>query len=423
MLHSSKNGLLYFLTIFLMAFLCMAMLSCSKNGAGSDDDDDNQGEDDNTPPVTVADLKVDLITTATVTLSWTSPGDDGLTGWCFQYDFRGSTDSITNSNFAQAYKIEDLSGMTLGGTHQIRTLDSLESGTTYYFAFKARDDMGNWSGLSNCVRAQCITNQVLIFDDSALETVVRNRLNRPTGDIWISDIDTILEINGDNAGIADLDGLQFFAKLSMLHLADNAITDLTPLSGLINLTGLHLRANLFTDISPLAGLTNLEQISTGDGPLADISPIVNLTKLTSVNFGACQVTDFTPLQSLTNLEYIYVANNHTGNIAFITGLSKLKSLFCGNMNLTDISPLVNHPDLEELSLGYNSIIDISALSELIKLTSINLQYNQIIDIAPLVNNSGLGTGDQIRLEGNPLSDSSLTVHIPTLESRGVTVTH
>jgi hypothetical protein len=419
-----RNKVLFYSTIVFMVLICAFVLSCSKNGAGDDvDDDDGGGTDDKTAPGTVSDLQVDNITTTTATLSWTAPGDDGFSGWCYQCDFRGSYDSITASNFEEAYKIVDIAGPFLGGTHQIWTLDSLESGTTYYFAFMTRDDMGNWSGLSNCIRAQCIVNQPIVFADSALEAVIRGHLNLPTDSIMISDVDTILELNGDDAGIVDLTGMQFFSKLFMLHLGNNAITDVTPLSGLVNLEGLHLNTNQITDISPLSGLRNLMQISVGDGPLADISPIAGLTKLTRVRFDACNVTDFTPLQSLTELEDIYIPNNSLSNISFIEGLSKLKILILNNTKLTDISPLVGHASLEELYLTLNSITDISALSGLTNLSYINLQYNQISDLAPLVSNSGLGSGDEVRLENNPLSDTSINTHIPALVARGVTVTY
>jgi hypothetical protein len=40
---------------------------------------------------------------------------------------------------------------------------------------------------------------------------------------------------------------------------------------------------------------------------------------------------------------------------------------------------------------------------------------------PLVENAGLGTGDTVDLELNPLSSDSITIYIPQLEARGVTV--
>ena len=49
--------------------------------------------------------------------------------------------------------------------------------------------------------------------------------------------------------------------------------------------------------------------------------------------------------------------------------------------------------------------------------------NQIEDVAPLVANIGLGEGDRVNLENNPLSDQALNEQIPTLQARGVEVTY
>ncbi|MBU2626064.1 MAG: hypothetical protein KKG33_10945 [candidate division Zixibacteria bacterium] len=52
-----------------------------------------------------------------------------------------------------------------------------------------------------------------------------------------------------------------------------------------------------------------------------------------------------------------------------------------------------------------------------------LHFNQISDIAPLVNNTGLGDGDEVKLESNSLSQQSIDEHIPALITRGVNITY
>jgi hypothetical protein len=49
--------------------------------------------------------------------------------------------------------------------------------------------------------------------------------------------------------------------------------------------------------------------------------------------------------------------------------------------------------------------------------------NDIVDISPLAANAGLGDGDLLYLQGNPLSAESINVHIPALQARGVTVVY
>jgi hypothetical protein len=61
------------------------------------------------------------------------------------------------------------------------------------------------------------------------------------------------------------------------------------------------------------------------------------------------------------------------------------------------------------------------LSNLINLIVLDLSDNSISDLAPLVANTGLGEGDQVDVENNPLSATSINVHIPALQRRGVDV--
>ena len=63
----------------------------------------------------------------------------------------------------------------------------------------------------------------------------------------------------------------------------------------------------------------------------------------------------------------------------------------------------------------------SPLSGLTNLRRLILTNNNISDIAPLVDNGGLGKGDLVWLEGNPLSAESTNTHIPALRERGVRV--
>ena len=52
---------------------------------------------------------------------------------------------------------------------------------------------------------------------------------------------------------------------------------------------------------------------------------------------------------------------------------------------------------------------------------LQLFTNMISDIAPLAANKGLGKGDEVDLEGNPLNDEAYKVHFHALLERGVKV--
>ena len=69
----------------------------------------------------------------------------------------------------------------------------------------------------------------------------------------------------------------------------------------------------------------------------------------------------------------------------------------------------------------NEISDVSVLSSLTKLAYLDLHRNKISDVAPLATNTGLGSGDQVDVTGNPLNDASINTHIPALQNKGVDV--
>jgi hypothetical protein len=83
------------------------------------------------------------------TLSWTAPGDDGMSGRAQQYSLRYSTAPIVEANFNNATAVSGLPAPAISGATETFTVSGLVSNTVYYFAIKTRDEAGNWSLLSN----------------------------------------------------------------------------------------------------------------------------------------------------------------------------------------------------------------------------------------------------------------------------------
>ena len=202
-----------------------------------------------------------------------------------------------------------------------------------------------------------------------------------------------------SAQISDLTGIGYATKLTYLDLGTNSITDISPLTKLTKLTTLFLSYNSITDISPLAELTKLTSLNLAFNDITDISSLAGLTKLTSLSLGDNSITDISPLANLT----------------------KLTSLKLFINQITDISPLTKLKKLTYLDFFINNITDISPLTKLKQLTTLDLQYNSITDISPLVANTGVGSGDVVRLSQNPLSPESIDTHIPALRARSVNV--
>ena len=88
---------------------------------------------------------------ASVTLVWTAPGDDGLTGQAALYDLRYSEQPLTPENFLQATRAAGLPQPAAPGTTQTHVLQGLEAGVVYYLAIRTADHSGNWSAMSNVI--------------------------------------------------------------------------------------------------------------------------------------------------------------------------------------------------------------------------------------------------------------------------------
>ena len=93
------------------------------------------------------------ITSTSVRLTWTAPGDDSLSGTASVYDLRMSTTPIDGGNFGSAVAVTGMPAPLIAGTGQSKTVTGLTPSTAYWFALKTRDDAGNWSLISNLVQA------------------------------------------------------------------------------------------------------------------------------------------------------------------------------------------------------------------------------------------------------------------------------
>lgn len=223
-----------------------------------------------------------------------------------------------------------------------------------------------------------VVAQVVNISDAVLRAAIENDLGKAAGDtITADDMATLDDFRAGNSNISDLTGLEYATNLEGLGLWNHSLSNISVLSGLTDLQSLDLSFNRIEDISPLSSLTNLIVLVLSDNSISDISVLSNLA----------------------NLEGLWLSDNSISDISSVAGLTNLTGL----------------------GLGGNNVSDVSAVSGLTNLTLIDLSDNSISDLSPIVANAGLGEGDTVRVEGNPLSAESINTHIPTLQARGVEV--
>ena len=254
--------------------------------------------------------------------------------------------------------------------------------------------------------------------------------------------------------IEDITPLAAMTGLEQLHLSGNAIVDVSPLAALpglkvltlagqyllydpwdptldigslASLTGLeqlNLASNELLDVGPLAALTSLQSLILYDNYITDLAPLTGLGKLDYLDLQLNWIEDISPLAALTSVEVLILgANGRIVDVGPLAALTKLRYLDLDWNRIEDTSPLAALTSMEELILSNNKIVDLSSLSALSNLSWLWLANNRIKDLSPLVDNNGLGEGDAVSLEGNPLSDQAIEEQIPALEARGVQVSY
>ncbi|MFC2061570.1 DUF2341 domain-containing protein [Elusimicrobiota bacterium] len=125
---------------------------------GSDDSNNSPGwfidnvyvGEEETPPAAVTDLEAALGSIAdTIDLTWTAPGDDGWTGQIVNGKWRIDYSTDSGHIFdGSTYKIE-IDTTCQPHTDHSYALTALTEGATYYFRIWTKDEITNWSDVSN----------------------------------------------------------------------------------------------------------------------------------------------------------------------------------------------------------------------------------------------------------------------------------
>jgi len=266
-----------------------------------------------------------------------------------------------------------------------------------------------------------------LIPDPTLEAAIREAIDKPKGTITKDDLKEVTELRTSFPElVSDLTGLEYCANLRKLRI-EGPITDLLPLSSITSLQRLSISITApvkIIDISPLSFLTNLQELNLTAPKISNMSSafegLINLQSL-YLGLPLWLNIDILALKGLTNLRYLEIRGGKIRDISPLSSLVSLEDLWLRSYPIRDISFLSGLKKLQLLAIPCNEISDISPLSKLTSLRNIDLSINKITDMSPLVDNPGIDRGDYVYLEGNPLSEESISIYIPILEERGVNV--
>jgi len=100
-------------------------------------------------PGDIIDLTVSGWGETTVTLTWTAPGDNGHVGTASAYEIRYASSEIDSLAWDAATTVPNPPTPQEAGSTESFEVTNLHVGTYYCFAIKARDEVDNWSNVSN----------------------------------------------------------------------------------------------------------------------------------------------------------------------------------------------------------------------------------------------------------------------------------
>jgi subtilisin family serine protease len=121
--------------------------------------------EDAVSPSAVIDLAADNPVLNSIDLTWTATGDDADSGTASFYDIRYSISEITDANWDTATHVSGETKPQPSGSPETFTVTGLSDGTTYYFAMKVIDNVGNPSELSNVVSERTTIIRIVFLDN------------------------------------------------------------------------------------------------------------------------------------------------------------------------------------------------------------------------------------------------------------------
>ena len=267
--------------------------------------------------------------------------------------------------------------------------------------------------------------------DSALRAAIDAALGKAPGEaVGLEELARLESLQGRNAGIRDLSGLEQAISLKELDLGfnpladlgvlatlpaleslnlDGAATDLRALVPLARLQRLSLRHNDLDDLWPLAGLASLTELDVGGNRIEDLSPLAGLTGLAVLRADRNRIADLWPLAALAELEVLDLGTNRVRDLQPLASLARLEALQLDSNGLRGLHALAGLRALRELGLAGNAVENLGALSSLARLQRLDLRGSLVDDLRPLhalpslawVHVGGSGIEDLAPLDGLP----------------------
>ena len=341
--------------------------------------------------------------------------------------------AMTISNLGGLARCHNISNLNLG-TNTVANVSELATMTCLEWLYLYDNTISDITPLQNLARLKGLSlrgNTVSDLTPLASCTMLTD-LNVASNSLTtITSLQTCtslawLDISDNN--VSDISPIANLAKIRRIAANGNSITDISSMSGkFADLEEFELSANGITSIAALAGHPKLAILDLSLNTITDITALQNLTAMTDLNLAGNALASTSPLANLTAITYLNLTGCGLASLADLALMTNLRGLYIPLNNITDLTPLAGAVHLRVLIANNNSgLADLSPLANKLELSWLELANDAVVDITALVTNcdaGGLGAGDIVDLQSNPLSAQATTIDIPHLETAGVTVLH
>jgi|GEM_PF-2890568 len=244
------------------------------------------------PPALIGDLRAGRVTSTSIQLLWTAPGNDGQTGTAAQYDLRYSASPITGANWHAATRVANMSSPSPAGATDSMIVPGLEPATTYYFCVRSADHVPNWSPLSNLLSAITLAAPDTIPPASVTDLRVTSVTTTSAALTWTAPGDD--GVSGGNAAQYELRYASWPITQSNWTKAIQAVVDFTPgapgTSEHFTVTGLQPNTMYYFALRTADEVPHWSAISnTASAPMADGAPPAMVDDLEAVEMTGSSV--------------------------------------------------------------------------------------------------------------------------------------
>ncbi len=230
-----------------------------------------------------------------VTLSWTTPGDDSLSGTAAQFDIRYSTTPVTLANFGAATRFSTgVPAPAAPGTPQSVIVTGLLPTTTYYFAIKTGDEVPNWAGISNVI-SKATTSAPDVVRPAALALSVPSMTDTTVtlawtavGDDSLTGTATSYDVRFSNAPITEANWAGATPATGEPAPAAPGTAQNFTVRGLSRQVSYYFAAKTSDEAGNISAISNVPNVTTPDTkPPAAITDLV--VNLVWINFSSAAV--------------------------------------------------------------------------------------------------------------------------------------